>query len=167
MKIGLLSDTHSYLDESIFHHFDKVDEIWHGGDIGDPAVLRQLTAFKPTQAVFGNIDNKDLQAALPEELLLERGGSKVLMTHIAARAPRYNKRVKELIIAHKPQILVCGHSHILKVAYDKVNQLLYVNPGACGRHGFHKMRTIIRFEINSGRPEKMEVIELGTRAKSA
>ena len=165
MKIGLLSDTHSYLDKTIFEHFKGVDEVWHAGDIGELSLLRELEAFKPTRAVFGNIDNPTIQQATEEDLIYEVEGCKILMTHIAAKPPRYNKRVKQLITDHQPNILVCGHSHILKVEFDKANNLLFINPGACGRHGFHRMRTILRFEINNGRPEKMEVIELGLRGK--
>lgn len=165
MKIGLLSDTHSFLDAKIFQYFHQVDEIWHAGDIGDADVLKKLEDFKTTRAVFGNIDDQEMQNVIPEDLVFELEGVKIFITHIAGKPPGYNKRVKQLIKEHQPDLLICGHSHILKVEYDKANQLLFVNPGACGRHGFHRIRTVLRFELNQSKIEKMEVVELGLRGR--
>lgn len=166
LKIGLLSDTHGYLDPLVFKYFDEVDEIWHAGDIGSLELLKELENFKPTKSVFGNIDGHEIRAASPENLILNIQGVKVLITHIAGKPPFYNSRVKALIKANKPNILICGHSHILKVEYDKSNQLLFMNPGVAGKHGFHRIKTLLRFEINDGKAQNLEVIEMGPRAKS-
>lgn len=163
MKIGLISDTHSYLDEKVFQCFAEVDEIWHAGDIGTLSLLEKLEAFKPTVAVYGNIDDSNIQPAAPENQFFEREGVKVLMTHIAGKPPRYNARVKKLIQQHQPHLLVCGHSHILKVQPDRENNLLFMNPGAAGIHGFHQMKTVLRFELKNGKPKNLEVVELGKR----
>ncbi|WP_421870894.1 metallophosphoesterase family protein [Marinoscillum sp.] len=163
MKIGLISDTHSYLDPKVFDYFQQVDEIWHAGDIGTLALLEQLEAFKPTVAVFGNIDGHEVREATPEDQIFVREGVKVLMTHIAAKPPRYNPRVQKLIQAHQPNLLICGHSHILKVQPDPANNLLFMNPGAAGIHGFHQVKTLLRFDLVSGKPKNLEVVELGKR----
>ena len=164
-RVGILSDTHSHLDRGVFHHFSNCNEIWHAGDIGDVAVLEELNQFKPTVAVFGNIDDTAIRKNIPENQLLERNGAKIFITHIAGQPPRYNARVTDLIRSEKPSILVCGHSHILKVIPDKVHNLLFINPGAAGIQGFHRTKTLIRMEINNGRPTQLEVIELGPRGK--
>ncbi len=163
MKIGLISDTHSYLDEKVFQYFRDVDEIWHAGDIGTLSLLEQLEAFKPTVAVYGNIDDTSIQAAAPENQIIVREGVKTLMTHIAGKPPKYNARVKKLIKEHQPNLLICGHSHILKVQPDHENNLLFMNPGAAGIHGFHQMKTLLRFDLENGKPKNLEVIELGKR----
>ncbi len=163
MKIGLLSDTHGFLDEKIFSYFAHVDEIWHAGDIGAISLLHELNNFKPTVAVYGNIDDTEMQSAAPENHLLEREGLKILMTHIAGKPPTYNQRVKKLINEYEPGLLICGHSHILKVQADPVHHLLYMNPGAAGIHGFHQVKTLLRFDIEAGKPKNLEVIELGKR----
>src|SRR5688572_19751235 len=164
MKIGLLSDTHGFLDPKIFNHFRDCDEIWHGGDFGDSRVADALVKFKPLRAVYGNVDDKDLQERFTEDLLFECEGLTVLMTHIGGSPPRYNPRVTKLLKARVPDILVCGHSHILRVARDpSYNGMLYINPGAAGNQGFHHMKTIIRFDVTSKQISAMEVIELGRR----
>ena len=164
MKIGLLSDTHGFLDPRIFQHFAACDEIWHGGDIGTIEVSEALEEFKPLKAVFGNIDDKDIQVRYLEDLWLEREGLSVLITHIAGAPPRYNPRIKKLFSARVPDILVCGHSHILRVGKDPAyNGMLYLNPGAAGNQGFHHMRTLLRFELSDKQVKNMEVIELGRR----
>ncbi len=163
MRIGIISDTHSYLDPSVFKYFSQCDEIWHAGDIGTLDVLQQLEAFKPTMAVFGNIDGHEVRAASPEDQVFVREGKKILMTHIAGSLPRYNPRVRDLIKTHQPDVLVCGHSHLLKVQPDKANNLLFINPGAAGRHGFHKIKTLLRLEIQEGKIQNLEVVELGPR----
>ena len=164
-SIGIISDTHSYLDEQVFDYFKNVDEIWHAGDIGTQNVTDKLKNFKPLRAVFGNIDSYELRAEFPEDLIFEIESCKIFMTHIAGAVGVYNQRVREIIKTEKPDILVCGHSHIVKVMKDAKFDLLHINSGAAGIHGFHKMRTIIRFQIDNGKPQKMELIELGLRGK--
>ncbi|MEM1215633.1 MAG: metallophosphoesterase family protein [Bacteroidota bacterium] len=167
VRIGLLSDTHSYLDRSIFDYFNEVDEIWHAGDIGDPSVAEELAAFKPLRAVYGNIDEPALRQRFPEDLFFESAGLSVFMTHIGGYPGRYKTRVRRLLDEHQPQLYICGHSHILKIMPDAKRGLLHVNPGACGQHGFHKMRTVVRFSIATGKVQDMEVIELGLRGRIA
>ena len=168
MKIGLLSDTHGYLDPRIFQYFSECDEIWHGGDIGTLEVARSLEEFKQMKAVFGNIDDKDIQVRYPEDLWFECEGLSVLITHIAGAPPRYNPRVRKLLSSRVADILVCGHSHILRVGRDPAyNGMLYLNPGAAGNQGFHHMRTLLRFEISRKEVRNMEVIELGRRGMLA
>lgn len=164
-RIGIISDTHGYLDEKVFGYFKDVDMILHAGDIGTNELTDKLKAVKPLYAVYGNIDGNELRAEFPENQLLEIEGCKILMTHIAGAVGKYNARVNAIIKNEKPDILVCGHSHIVKVMKDTTFNLLHINPGAAGIHGFHKMRTILRFEIDNGRPQKMELIELGLRGK--
>ncbi len=165
MKIGLLSDTHGFLDEKIFKYFENCDEIWHAGDIGTLEIYDQLNTFKPLRAVYGNIDDHSIRAQCPEDLFFNCGGLSVWMTHIGGYPPKYNSRIKKEFTKTTPQIFVCGHSHILRVMSDPTHDnLLYLNPGAAGIHGFHKTKTIIRFEINREKVEKMQVIELGKRA---
>lgn len=161
MKIGLLSDTHSYLDNHIFEYFKDVDEIWHAGDVGNVAIIDQLRKFKPVVGVYGNIDAMDVRMEFPEFSRFEREGVSILMTHIAGKPGRYNKKlVDELSQNGVPKILVCGHSHILLVQYDKRFNMLWLNPGACGNHGFHKVKTLLRFELMKGEIKNMEIIEL-------
>ena len=165
IKIGLLSDTHSFLDEKIFDYFAEVDEIWHAGDIGDPQVIKQLADFKPVRAVYGNIDEPALRHQYPENAIFTVEGLKVFMTHIGGYPWRYNARVRKLIDEYQPKLYICGHSHILKVMPDPKRALLHINPGACGQHGFHQVRTIVRFTINDGKIEELQVIELGLRGR--
>lgn len=166
MKIGLLSDTHSYLDPTVFDYFKDCDEIWHAGDFGNVSIYDQLNAFKPTIGVYGNIDGQDVRIVLKEDLIIEREGVKIYFTHIGGSPGKYPARVKQQIAMHKPAVFVCGHSHILRVVSDSsYNNMLYLNPGAAGKEGFHRMRTLLRFEINAGKIEKMQVIELGLRGK--
>ena len=139
--------------------------IWHAGDIGTQEVTDKLKAFKPLYAVHGNIDGHELRAEFPENQLIDVEGCKIFITHIAGAVGKYNSRVVKIIQEQKPAILVCGHSHIVKVIKDINYNLLHINSGAAGIHGFHKMRTIIRFEIENGKPQKMELIELGLRGK--
>lgn len=164
IKIGLLSDTHGYIDPGVYKHFINCDEIWHAGDIGNINVIDELTQFKPLRAVHGNIDGHVVRTAAPENLFFEIEGVKVFITHIGGSPGRYQARVKSLMQQHKPNLFICGHSHILKVMYDRQMELLHINPGAAGNHGFHHVKTLIRFELNEGKPENMEVIELGKRA---
>ena len=164
-RIGIISDTHNYLDENVFDYFKDVDMIWHAGDIGTQEVTDKLKAFKPLYAVHGNIDGHELRAEFPENQFIDVEGCKIFITHIAGAVGKYNSRVVKIIQEQKPAILVCGHSHIVKVIKDINYNLLHINSGAAGIHGFHKMRTIIRFEIENGKPQKMELIELGLRGK--
>ncbi|MBC6409777.1 MAG: metallophosphoesterase family protein [Ekhidna sp.] len=166
MKIGLIADTHGFLDIKVFNYFECVDEIWHAGDIGTMEVLEALRAFKPTMAVWGNIDGERLRVECREEEIFEREGVKVLLTHIAAKPPKYNKKVSDYVKQYQPKLLVCGHSHILKVMTDTENKLLFMNPGAAGRQGFHKVKTLLRFDLEDGEIKNPEVIELGPRGKT-
>ena len=164
MKIGLISDTHGFLPETVFDHFKSCDEIWHAGDIGDVLVANRLSAFKPFKAVFGNIDDKAVQLKFPEDIRFTCEGLNVWITHIGGAPPNYNPRVKKILTENTPDIFVCGHSHILRVAKDpKLNGMLYLNPGAAGNQGFHHMKTLLRFEIVKKEVKNMEVIELGKR----
>ena len=165
-KIGLLSDTHSYIDDNILNHFKDCDEIWHGGDIGRIEVADTIAAFKPLRAVYGNIDNKEVRATYPLNLRFQVEELDVFITHIGGYPPRYNKRVREILTKNPPDLYICGHSHILKVMPDKKLGLIHMNPGACGHIGFHHMRTLIRFTINGKKISDVEVIELGRRGRT-
>lgn len=165
IKIGLLSDTHGFLDTSLLEHFKNCDEIWHAGDIGRLSVADELEAAKPFRAVYGNIDGADARVRYPEHLRFDCHGLDVWMTHIGGYPGRYNQRVRADIKAKPPGLFICGHSHILKVMQDKSLGLLHLNPGACGIEGFHKMRTAMRFSIADGKIQQLEVIELGLRGK--
>jgi len=163
--IGLISDTHSYLDEHIFKHFEHCDEIWHGGDFGTIELAKKLSSFKPLRGVYGNIDTTDISSIYPENLFFQCEGVKVFMTHIGGYPPKYNSRVKPLIQEHKPQLFISGHSHILKVMYDDKLQCLHMNPGAAGNQGWQQVRTIITFVIDGNNMKDCKVIELGGRFK--
>ena len=162
-KIGLLSDTHSYLDEKIFEYFAEVDEIWHAGDIGSIEVIDTLEAFKPLRAVYGNIDNAQIRARCPLNNRFECEDVKVWITHIGGYPGRYNKRIREEMPLDTPDLFITGHSHILKIMPDKKHDLLHINPGACGIVGFHKIKTMVRFAVEGKKIKDMEVIELGKR----
>ncbi|WP_422003751.1 metallophosphoesterase family protein [Roseivirga pacifica] len=166
IKIGLISDTHSFLDKKVLEYFDSCDEIWHAGDIGNHEVLDELEAFKPTRSVFGNIDDKTIQSRTIEDLVFEVEGVKVFITHIGGKPPRYAKGITTKLKQHKPNLFICGHSHILRVMPDKERNLIYMNPGAAGHHGFHHVRTLLRFDINNGKIENLEAIELGKRGRA-
>jgi putative phosphoesterase len=164
MKIGLLSDTHGFLDPKIFDHFVACDEVWHAGDIGDMRIVDKLTAFRPFRAVFGNIDDSEIQARFNEDLFFECEGVSIWMTHIGGSPPRYNPRVNKILRFRRPDVFICGHSHILRIAKDPAHAaMLYINPGAAGNHGLHHTKTLVRFEISAGLVKDMEVIELGKR----
>jgi hypothetical protein len=165
MKIGLLSDTHGWLDPQVFDYFQDRDEIWHAGDIGDVAILEKLEKFKPLKAVYGNIDDRAIRTRCPEYQALEREGLQILMIHISGKPPYYTAPILAVLQQQVPDILVGGHSHILQVVRDpKRPKLLYLNPGAAGKHGFHQVRTLLRFEINSRKISNMQAIELGPRS---
>ena len=162
-KIGLISDTHCYLDEKVFEHFKDVDEIWHGGDFGNAAIAYALKAFKPLRAVYGNIDGYDISGEFPEELIFMCEDVKVFIKHIGGYPGRYAPGVKNTIIKEKPQLFISGHSHILKIMYDDKLQCLHINPGAAGLQGWHKVKTLVRFVIDGREIKNCEVIELGKR----
>lgn len=163
MKIGLISDTHGYLHPRVFHHFKDCDEIWHGGDIGTFTLLQELAHFKPLRAVYGNVDGAEIRKETKENLFFAAEGMSAFITHIAGYPGRYNPRARALIKQYRPKIVICGHSHILKVIYDKKLEHLHINPGAAGNHGWHQVMTIITFEINKANIENLKVIELGQR----
>jgi putative phosphoesterase len=162
-RIGLISDTHSHLEESVFDYFESCDEIWHAGDIGDAEVVNRLEAFRPLRAVYGNIDDGLLRRRFPEDLRFVVEGVEVFMTHIGGYPGRYNRRVRAILQENPPDLYICGHSHILKVMPDKKLNFLHVNPGAAGNHGFHQMKTIVRFSLEAGKIKDFEVVELGKR----
>jgi len=165
MRIGLISDTHGHLDPKVERYFKEVDQIWHAGDIGHQDVLEKLVGIKPVKAVYGNIDGSEIRNVCPEYLGFTMEGVSVLMIHIADRISTYNPLVNRLLKNYHPKLLICGHSHILKVAPDKRNNLLYMNPGAAGIYGFHKIKTLLRFTLESGEIKDLEVVELGPRSK--
>ena len=159
-RIGLISDTHGYLDEAVFRHFENCDEVWHGGDFGSALVAEQLRGFKPLKGVYGNIDGADIRNEFPEQLVFTCEDVKVLMIHIGGYPPNYKPGIASMIKREQPQLFICGHSHILKVIYDDKLQCLHMNPGAAGRQGWHKVRTLIRFVIDGKDMKNCEVIEL-------
>lgn len=165
MKIGIFSDTHGWLDPKLDEYFKVCDELWHAGDIG-AIDLEAFAGSKKLRAVYGNIDGGKNRQTFPEYQFFEVEGLRILLIHIAGSLGKYNSQTRKLILEHKPQILVCGHSHILKVQRDKAfGNLLYINPGAAGVHGFHKIKTILRMEIKEGKILAAEAIELGLRGR--
>ncbi len=160
-RIGLLSDTHNYLDEAVFKYFDECNEIWHAGDFGSIELADKLAGFKPLKGVYGNIDGKDLRIVYPETLRFKCEETEVLITHIGGYPGRYNPKIKPDILANPPKIFIAGHSHILKAQFDPKIKCLHLNPGAAGKQGWHKVRTLMRFTINGDRIQDLEVIELG------
>jgi putative phosphoesterase len=161
-RIGLISDTHGFLDEKIFDHFKDCDEIWHAGDFGDD-VAKRIKERKSLRGVFGNIDEQEIRNEFPVQQVFMCEDVKVMIRHIGGSPPRYNPATKKELALHKPQLFISGHSHILKVMFDEKINCLHMNPGAAGRHGWHKMRTIIRFVIDGKEMKDCEVIELGKR----
>lgn len=151
------------MDPKIHKYINGVDEVWHAGDIGSTAVANEISKLKTLKGVYGNVDGHELRSQFPENQIFSCQGVKVLITHIGGYPGRYNSRVKKLIDEEKPQLYICGHSHILKVMKDRKNKLLHMNPGACGIQGFHKLKTLLRFKLNKGKIENLEAIELGKR----
>ncbi|MAC95847.1 MAG: YfcE family phosphodiesterase [Flavobacteriales bacterium] len=162
-KIGLISDTHSFLHPRVKHHFSNCDEIWHAGDIGNLALADELAAFKPLRAVYGNIDGTEVRKVYPEHLRFTLEGVDVWMTHIGGYPKRYDLRVRDEIKKNPPKLFICGHSHILKAMPDPQLGLLHINPGAAGKVGFHQVLTLMRFELEAGKIQNLEVIELEKR----
>lgn len=159
-KIGLISDTHGFLDDRVFVHFDTCDEVWHAGDFGDVTIIEQLQSFKPFRGVWGNIDGKDVRSVCQEHERFMCEGVDVWMTHIGGYPGKYASQVKPNILVNPPKLFISGHSHILKVQFDPKLQLLHLNPGAAGKQGWHQVRTLMRFEIDKDKIENLEVIEL-------
>lgn len=162
-RIALLSDTHNYLDPKIFKYFESCDQIWHAGDIGTISITDELSKIKPVVAVYGNIDGQNVRKVHPENQLFKCEEVSVFMTHIGGYPNRYNYEALDIIKKKSPKLFICGHSHILKVMYDKKYNLLHINPGAAGIHGFHKVKTLVRFSIDGDKIKDLEVIELGNR----
>ena len=163
-RIGVLSDTHNYLDERVFEHFFDRDEIWHAGDIGTLEVTDKLKSFKTLRAVFGNIDGYEIRKEFPQYNRFQCEEISVLLTHIGGYPGKYSREVIPKIFYQPPKLFVCGHSHILKVQYDKQLDMLCINPGAAGLYGFHSVRTLLKFEINGSRIQNMQVIELAPKS---
>lgn len=163
LRIGLLSDTHHFLDDAIFSHFEGCDEVWHAGDFGTAHLARRLADFRPLRGVSGNIDGQDIRGIYPEKLRWQSEGVNVLMTHIGGYPPRYNPALLRDLRADPPQLFICGHSHILKIIYDDKLNCLHMNPGAAGKQGWHQIRTLIRFTIDGRDMKDCQVIELGKR----
>lgn len=159
-RIGLISDTHSYLDDAVFKHFENCDEIWHAGDFGTIELADKLAAFKPLRGVYGNIDDKDVRIVYPEHLRFKCEDVDVWMTHIGGYPGRYSQNIKAEIYSDPPKLFITGHSHILKVMFDKKINCLHMNPGAAGKQGWHKVRTLLRFNIGGEKIQNLQIIEL-------
>lgn len=163
-RIALISDTHGFIPERLFTLFKDVDEIWHAGDIGAISVTDKLAAFKPLRAVYGNIDDHTIRLSFPEFQQFELEGIRILMTHIGGKPGKCTARLHEKAREFLPNIIICGHSHILLVQHDKHHNALWLNPGACGNKGFHQIQTALRFVLSNGKIEQMEAIEFGKRS---
>jgi putative phosphoesterase len=164
-RIGLLSDTHGYLDEAVFKHFAACNEIWHAGDFGNIGLAKQLAEGSglPVRGVYGNIDGYDVRSVYPQKLVWDCERVRVYMTHIGGYPGRYAPGINQDLTAEKAKLFICGHSHILKVIYDDKTGCLHMNPGAAGKQGWHKVRTLIRFSIDGKNIKDCEVVELGPR----
>jgi putative phosphoesterase len=162
-RIGLISDTHNYLDEAVFTHFANCDEIWHAGDFGTAAIADKLKAFKPLKGVYGNIDGQDIRVEYPERLRFRCEDVEVFMVHIGGYPGHYAPAIKSELLTNPPQLFITGHSHILKVIYDEKINCLHMNPGAAGKQGWQKVRTLIRFVVDGKNMKQCEVIELGPK----
>jgi putative phosphoesterase len=162
-RIGLISDTHHYLDAAVYRHFETCDEIWHAGDFGTAAIAEALQAFRPLKGVFGNIDGQDIRSQFPEVLSWTCENVNVYMKHIGGYPKRYAPGVKQALVGEKAKLFISGHSHILKVIYDDEIGCLHMNPGAAGNQGWHQVRTLIRFTIDGAAIKDCEVIELGKK----
>lgn len=163
-NILLISDTHSYLDQGLIKHIEAADEVWHAGDIGNTDVTDTIKKLKPLRAVYGNIDDANARKEFPKNLIFNCEEVKVFITHICGQPTNYLKEVKDLLVQEKPKLFICGHSHILKVMYQQQYDVLHMNPGACGIHGFHQVKTVLRFVIDKAEIKDLAIIELGKRA---
>lgn len=159
-KIVVLSDSHGSLDRKFYKHFKDSDEIWHAGDIGDYSEIIKLKEFGTCRFVYGNIDNNKIRKEFEEVLFFSCENLNIMMTHIGGYPKKYNKSVICLIKERKPDILICGHSHILRVEYDKKNKLLYLNPGACGDFGIHKVKTLLKFNLKNKKITDLKIVEI-------
>jgi putative phosphoesterase len=162
-RIGLISDTHNYLDEAVFKHFEECNEIWHAGDFGTAVIADRLKEFKPLKGVYGNIDGYDIRSIYPEKLVWNCEEVKVYMKHIGGHPGKYAPGVKQDLLLNNAKLFISGHSHILKIIYDDKINCLHMNPSAAGNQGWHKVRTIVRFTIDGSNIKDCEVIELGKR----
>lgn len=162
-QIGLISDTHGFLDKSVLDHFSSCNEIWHAGDFGTVAIADELKTTKPLRGVFGNIDGYDVRSVYPQKLVWQCEELTVYMTHIGGYPKRYAPGIKQELVKSKAGLFICGHSHILKIMYDQEINCLHINPGAAGKQGCHKVRTLVRFAIDGKEIKNCEVIELGLR----
>ena len=162
-RIGILSDTHGHWDDRYLKHFENCDEIWHAGDIGSWEVAEKLASFRPLRAVYGNIDGGNVRLTYRETNRFTIEGTDVLIKHIGGYPGRYDASIRQQLFVRPPRLFVCGHSHILKVQYDKTLNMLCINPGAAGINGFHKVRTLVRFAIDNGEFKDLEVIELAEK----
>ena len=164
-KIGLISDTHGFLDAAVFAHFKDCDEVWHAGDFGSIELVNALQSFKPLRGVYGNIDAAPIRSLFPEDLFFTCEQVNVFMRHIGGYPGRYSPGVKNKILQNNSALFISGHSHILKVMYDEKLHCLHMNPGAAGKQGWHQVQTLIRFDVDGKEMKNCEVIELGERAQ--
>ena len=163
-KVLVISDTHSYIDDRIIKYASEADYVIHAGDIGSFDVIQKLKSVSKLLFVYGNIDGNEIRSESNKFEFFKLNDLKILLTHISGKTPKYNKETLIKIKEHNPDLLIAGHSHILKIQYDKINKLIFLNPGAAGRHGFHLKRTMLRFEIKLNKIENLEIIELGSRS---
>ncbi len=163
LRIGLLSDTHAYWDEKYLKYFESCDEIWHAGDIGSLEVARRLADYRPFRAVYGNIDGQEIRKLYPQINRFTVEGAEILIKHIGGYPGNYDSSVRGSLFVRPPKLFISGHSHILKVKYDKTLGMLHINPGAAGNYGFHKVRTLVRFSVDNGVFKDLEVIELADK----
>ena len=163
-KVLVISDTHSYIDDRIIKYASEADYVIHAGDVGSFDVIRKLKSVSEVLFVYGNIDGNEIRSESNKFEFFKLDDLKILLTHISGKTPKYNKETLIKIKEHNPDLLIAGHSHILKIQYDKINKLIFLNPGAAGRHGFHLKRTMLRFEIKLNKIENLEIIELGSRS---
>ena len=163
-KVLVISDTHSYIDDRIIKYASEADYVIHAGDVGSFDVIQKLKSVSKLIFVYGNIDGNEIRSESNKFEFFKLNDLKILLTHISGKTPKYNKETLIKIKEHNPDLLIAGHSHILKIQYDKINKLIFLNPGAAGRHGFHLKRTMLRFEIKLNKIENLEIIELGSRS---
>jgi putative phosphoesterase len=171
LTVGLISDTHGFLDQILLERLKDCDEIWHAGDLGPGesgpcGLLESLKSFKPLRAVYGNIDGAEIHSELPADLSWDCEGLRVYMTHVGGYPGNYDRSARSQLLRHKPDLFICGHSHILRVMRDPDLHLLHMNPGACGHNGWHKLRTALRFKITQGKVTDVVAIELGPRGRN-
>ena len=163
MRIGLISDTHNFLDPKVLKYVQECDEIWHAGDIGTISLADELAAIKPLRAVYGNIDGQDVRKTYPRNLRFMCEGMDVWITHIGGKPEKYYPEIKKELDIRPPKLFICGHSHILKVMFDRKYRMLYMNPGSAGNYGLHLVKTLLRFSIGKSEIKNLEVVEFGRR----